>query len=466
MATLGWLKIGLTTDTSAFSKGLKRASSQVSEFKGMLAGAAAGVGLAFGAKEMIGFVKGTMDASDALHDEARRLGMTQEDLATLGHVAKVAGVDQETLAGSLEKMNARLGEVAVEGKGPAADALRRFGISARELATMNPADAFRQIMGVLGEIPNPAERAKVAMDLFGKSGQAMIQIAGEGKEGIAALEAEAVKLGLAIGAVDSEKIGAANDAMDRLWASVHGLGNTLAVQLAPFITFAADSFTNWMKDGGRGADFLDQALGFVVDTIGEIGNVIQMIETGWHYFMAAFAQGISFLLSGIDGAIKGFGGLFQAITGIKLEVTEMAGDFARAFGQVATDELDKAEKAWMKPWAHERVREFAERIKFEATERAKLAAGKETAFGKGGAVKGAEVGELKFAGAAEMGSKDAYSAILKSRALILGSKGKEGMEMRITADATSRTATATARMVKLLEGRGGGELGREMAGGA
>ena len=48
----------------------------------------------------------------------------------------------------------------IEGKGPAAEALERFGLTARRLTSMGTEAAFMKIVEALEKVHNPAERAK------------------------------------------------------------------------------------------------------------------------------------------------------------------------------------------------------------------------------------------------------------------------------------------------------------------
>src|SRR5207247_2365101 len=95
----------------------------------------------------------------------------------------------------------------------------------------------------ISKIENPAERATAAMQIFGKSGQQLLPLMMSGAEGLAAAQKEAEKLGLTYNRVDAAKVEAANDSMTRMKAVVTGVGNQLAIQLAPFIDAAATKLT-------------------------------------------------------------------------------------------------------------------------------------------------------------------------------------------------------------------------------
>jgi hypothetical protein len=446
MATVGWLKIGVTTDTSQFQKGLTQAAKQVDGFKtALLAGGAAIVG-AFGAaistQAFAGWIKGSMNASDAVHDLASRTGLAAEELSKLSYAAKFAGVDQDELVTSIEQMNKRLGQVAIEGAGPAADALKRFGISAKELAIAGPAVAFEKIITLLATIPNAMERAKVATDLFGKSGQAMIQIAAQGPAALKGLGDEATKMGVAISNIDSEKIAEANDALDRVGAAVQGLGNMIAVTLSPYLTYVADQFVDWAKEGSVASQIVASSMQGVVSTLGVVTDAVHLVQSAWFELGSGVLESVGMMLKGIEamthrlqfmtdtiagaagetsGLRQFFAGMFQGVgTGAVVatkDVEKFAKDWSGAFEDAAAKMVQKGDAAWAQVGkGHQQVADFLKGIQIAAGERAKLAAGKEAAFRAPGAgIAPKMAAEYKTAGAFEAGSVAAYSAIVQAK---------------------------------------------------
>jgi len=429
-------------------------------------GIAGTLGVAFGAKELIGWVHGATSAAAESATLAQRVGLTAEAFGRLQYAARLSHVDGETLTHSLEKMNEKLGDVAINGSGPAYEALRRFGLSARRLTQMGTEQAFFTLVGVMERIPNPMERASVAMDLFGKSGQGIINMVAQGGPALKAMGEEAMALGVAMSDVDSQKLLEADTAMLRIGESIRGVADRIAVQLAPFVTAIADQFVAWMQTGVTAGDRMAQAIDWVATAVGGVYDVIQVVNSGWHLLRMGFNEAASFILSGVQKLIDGFAWLYEAITGVELEVSNLAKEMSEALEAAAVEELGKAE---IKKWGHQTVREFVADLRLAATQRATFQAGKAQAFaGAGRAVEHPKVVDLQFAGAAEMGSKEAYSAILKSRSMQMSNlQNRIEANTRTTAEATSRTADAAARMAQFLgqlAGKGG-EVGRALTAG-
>src|SRR4029079_4520127 len=140
----------------------------------------------------------------------------------------LSGVGAEEFDGTLEKMVKNLGNAAAEG-GPTAEALKRIGLDAKTLASQSPDEAFKQIAEGISQIVNPAERARAATAIFGKTGQSLLNTMMAGKAGIEAAAAETAKYGTAVSRVDAAKVEAANDAITRAGEVVHGLAAQVAV---------------------------------------------------------------------------------------------------------------------------------------------------------------------------------------------------------------------------------------------
>jgi hypothetical protein len=466
MATLGWLKIGVNTDTSQFGKGLKGAAHQLESFKATMMGIAGTIGVAFGAKEIIDWVKGAGDAVAEAKTLGERVGMTSRAFQKLEYAAKLSHVDGETLTHSLEKMNEKLGDVATTGEGPAAEALKRFGLSARSLAMQGTEQAFFTLVDVLGKIQNPAERASVAVDLFGKSGAAMINMASQGSGQLQAMGEEAVRLGVAISDVDAAKVVEADVAMVKIGESVTGVANAIAINLAPFVTEVSDQFTTWMMSGTKSTSFIAQGVDWVVSALGGVADVVQVVMTGFYSLRSVFDTFVSLAIEGVDTLIKGFGWLYEKLTGTKLELTDFFGDWSKLMEKAAGDDLNKAMATMGDKWAHQTVRTFVDDLQVAAGNRATFNAQKAQGFAAAGAIEHPKVIETKFAGATELGSKEAYSSILKSRSMQQNSmQNRIETNTRTTAEATTRAAVGIARIGDLLSKGGGAGLGASMTAG-
>lgn len=212
-----------------------RLSSLATGFAGMVAASAA-------AAVSIGKMTEAFSRIDKLAKTADKLGETTEALAGFQLAADLTGVNADAAAMSLQRMVRRLAEAA-DGSGTAVGALDELGLSAAELSRMAPTAAFARIADAMNQIEDPAQRVKLAFALFGREGVGLVNTLKLGSAGLAEVQKEAERLGLTVRRELAAGVEEANDAVTKMNSAMDGLSNTLAVTLAPAVTYAAESIT-------------------------------------------------------------------------------------------------------------------------------------------------------------------------------------------------------------------------------
>jgi hypothetical protein len=197
-------KLGFEVDDSA----LKRANvnvdgllSKVTNLKGVVSGALAGLGL--------GFLKGQIDdlASESLelNKAAIKTGVGFEQFQRLQYQT---GLSTEQLTISFR--NLQLGMAAAGGKAndanedfaslaedgldkigkkKAGDSIKKLGVELTDAQgkARNSGDVFSDTAKALALVQNPAERSALAMQIFGRGGQDILPFLAKGPEAIRAL---------------------------------------------------------------------------------------------------------------------------------------------------------------------------------------------------------------------------------------------------------------------------------------
>lgn len=396
MGAIASLSLNLAVDTSDWSKGLRKAEDAVGKFAGSVAsktggiaksmagmgssmagigkaaaagfggfvkaaaGAAAGVAAGAAVVDLaaaamttaynatVGAVAGGIERIDQLTDAAGRIGVTTEALSALRYAADLTGSSADDLDAALEKLNANLGDAAIKGN-PAGEALAKIGLDAKELANDTPDVAFREIVHAFEQVPNAANKASLAMDIFGKGGMKLINTLGAGNSTIDELVEEANRLGVSVSQVDAAKIGVAKDAWDRMGMAIQGVGNQLAVTLSPIIEVAAKEMTGWLISATEKVGGVRTALVAVGKTIGYVADAYAVVG-----MVAARA---------FEHAARGAGTL---VGFIDRELGKKLTDFADSFGE-------KIDQAFAKP-PSERIGKFLSDIQDKADAAANEAA--------------------------------------------------------------------------------------------
>ena len=186
-------------------------------------------------------IKQSIDAGDKIQKLSQRLGASTEALSQYQYVAQRSGVSFDNFTSSLEKLQRNISQATI-GMGKAHAALKALNLSAKELIKLKPEAQYERIAEALSHVSNQGDKIRLNNDLMGMASTENLQIMAQGAQGIAELRAEADKLGLTLSQNAADSMAAANDAITKLGASVRGLANTLAIQLAPALVQAIDLF--------------------------------------------------------------------------------------------------------------------------------------------------------------------------------------------------------------------------------
>jgi hypothetical protein len=290
--------IKITADTRSAERAINNLESALQDLdkvSGVVGGALAAL-TAAGAGVAIAF-KSVADSVGELADIGKALGMTAQQLGYLRQSAQLAGVGADELNGALFRLQGNIGDALLKGTGPATDALERLGLSVRELSTLPADQQIAKITEQLREIPNPAERSALAIDLLGKQGPRLLEVA----DNAARIAEEAKKMGIALSDLDVRNFEKAGDAIDELTFIAQGVLKSALAELSPYIIAIAQSLSEAAKEGGGLGNIIRER---VIPTIRIATQAMAILAA---YFVAAR------LTAGVIAATTAMIKMYQAI---------------------------------------------------------------------------------------------------------------------------------------------------------
>jgi hypothetical protein len=191
-------------------------------------------------------VSNVSSSLDQLNDLAARTGVGTEALQGYSVAAKLAGVDSETLASSLQKLSVNVGKAT---PGSEFDkALRGIGLSARELQQLAPEQQFSAIGDAISRLPTVAERAAAAVQVFGKQGAALAPLFREGADSIEELRERAKRLGIIVSDQQVSNVADMNDGFDLVKSTIEGIIGQVIGNLAPAVTAVTEEFLKFVEE--------------------------------------------------------------------------------------------------------------------------------------------------------------------------------------------------------------------------
>lgn len=193
---------------SAVEAGFKSLTRAANLFGGVLSAGA-----------LLAFARQSFQAANAITDAAERSGVGVEELSRLKFAAEQNGLEFGALTSALREYQKNISNAAV-GTAAAQNRLSLLNLEASELQSLSIEDQLGQIADRFKDIVNPADRTRIAVELFGKAGADLVPLLRQGSSGIRELTEEADRLGVTLSAETSASIAAADNALKKLKATV------------------------------------------------------------------------------------------------------------------------------------------------------------------------------------------------------------------------------------------------------
>lgn len=282
----------LTLSTSAFTGGLKVASTGLSIFTRVVTAATiavAGLGAALAAigARQIAFVDRLGKISDVV-------GLSTDLIQKFGFAAEIAGVSFEQSSVALRRFSRRLGE-AKRGTGELLPALRALGISNAEISAMSAEEALFALADGIAKTSGESERLSIAFKAFDSEGAELVNTLNEGSEALKEMFQTAEDLGIILERDAIREVENLNDELTTLMAVVNGAANALLVSLAPALTETLRSLTQLIVDTAEAHGGFDEFGQFLKE---EFLSAIQSIAQAMMQMYNAFATVFNFLVEG------------------------------------------------------------------------------------------------------------------------------------------------------------------------
>ena len=302
--SLGFNLIGRDISaSSALQKVGKEAESTGGAFAKIgtiAAGVFSGEMLASAATSVVEFGKQSLDAFSEVGQEVIKLqrytGGTAESMSQLRFAAEESGVSADQLASALGKM-----EKAASGP---AKGFQAIGVAVKDAhGALRPAsDLFMEAADRLSKMQNGTQKTAEVMQIFGKSGMALLPMLNQGKAGMEELAKQSDKLGLTLSQKNLDAVHANVMAHREFDAAIQGVQVQLGENLLPALTTIIQAFTKLMplvmdvlKPAFEG---LGLAISFIADQISNASTFISNFFTG-------LGDGTT-KLSGLSNVVSGF----------------------------------------------------------------------------------------------------------------------------------------------------------------
>ena len=269
----------------------------------------------------------TVDAMDQLDKASKRLGMTVSEFQSLSIATKMAGVEFEQLQTGFASMQRNIGNFAM-GAGEAKVAFEQLGLSMSDFAGKTATEQMGLIADRLNEFQDPAEKASLAMKIFGEGGMRLLPFLNQGSEGFTKLTGDVKSL---TGELDKGVVDKMVEIKDLL--AVFGEARQMAqanffakfTDVIRIFTLALITVSQAMKE----IDF-ENFLGGVLDFNMDLESMKKIAKTtaaGLLYFFAVVRTGITMIAT------------LATVAGFAMTVLSRFGQMTSAVVQLFNEDL-------------------------------------------------------------------------------------------------------------------------------
>ena len=289
-----WGKIKPIGDN--FQTVLKRTAGGFVAIGAAAAAASAGVwklGTAFG------------NFADSAAEGAATLGTDANFLLSVRYAASQVGASAEMADKALSEMNIRLVDAGEDGN-KTGEALSELGLDIGKLQKMDTASQFATISQAFSKYTGSVNKAKIATDIFGKSGRKIPNLLNLGKEGLQGYAQAAKDAGYLLSDSDMLMGDAFDEAMGQFNLALQGSQNIIGRELLPVLTELMTSLGSFIRENAPNIKAMAQEFGGWLKTNGPIiggqirdmsKSLVEMGKAAWPFIESV--GGVKAVLVGI-----------------------------------------------------------------------------------------------------------------------------------------------------------------------
>lgn len=260
-------------------------------------------------KEVWSLAKEVAAYGDEIDKNSQKVGLSAQSYQKWDYAMNISGTSMADCTVGMKTLTNTFDD-AINGSASAREKFERLGLSVDDLAGKSREEIFSEVVTALQNVEDETEKAALANDLFGKSGQNLMPLFNMTEEELAIILGQFDEYGMAI-SDDAVKASAAfQDSLTKLQFTFNGFKYNLVAQFLPALTDVTDGLAGMMA-GVEGAD--EQFKQGIVNTVQVMADVLPQ-------FLDAGVLLIEAILDGITAALPQ---LFETITQLLLDIIQL-----------------------------------------------------------------------------------------------------------------------------------------------
>ena len=264
------LKEGFEKFASAAKKAAEVATASI---------VAIGAAAVASAKKIWNLANETAAYGDSVDKNSQKVGLSAKSYQQWDYAMNLAGTSMADCTTGLKTLTNTFDD-ANKGSKSATEKFKRLGLSLDDLKGKSREEVFNETVKALQNVKNETEKAALANDLFGKSGQNLLPLFNQTNEETEKLLQEAEKYGMVM-SDDAVKASAEfEDSLTKLKGTLNGVKNSLMGDLLPSLTTTMDGLSDVFAGVEGGEEKLKQGISGIIGNVNEmIPKIISFLST-------------------------------------------------------------------------------------------------------------------------------------------------------------------------------------------
>lgn len=251
---------------SSIAKGLKASAAVIA---GAMTAATAGAVAA--SKAFVDTAKQTANMGDTIDKESQKVGFSVKSWQEMDYVLKICGSEMSSMSTGIKTLTNKLDD-AKNGSESAQKMFAALGLSMDDIKNMSVEEVFKASVQGFQNMSDSAERAALANDLFGRSGQSLQPLFNLSNSEMESLISKANEYGM-IMSDDGVKASAAfKDSLTTLDGTMTGLKNNIMTRFMPGLTQATEGLADVFA--GKGSTKLVSGLKTILKQLKDLSPAI------------------------------------------------------------------------------------------------------------------------------------------------------------------------------------------------
>lgn len=235
----------------------------------------------------------------AVDNTSRSLSIAADSLQGFRYAAELGGSSASEMDGAIAMLNKNMANAAAGNNKNLVKLMSDLGISMKDAngKMKTAAELMPEIADCIKSQSNATQKAYIATQFFGRSGQNLIKTLNDGSEGLYKARAEAEKFGLVLSKEDVAAATAFGDSMTRTEKAITGVKLSIGSKLMPLLQPMIDNMNDWIA---ANREWIATA---ITDVINNFANSLKNID-----FKSIINNTVNLIKRGIE-LFNTFGGL-------------------------------------------------------------------------------------------------------------------------------------------------------------